>query len=211
MIQEFIFSPFILGLSIGVYCFTYCIPFIAPFMVTEARKKKESFLILLKFILGRFLGYLVFGAVFGYLGERVNIESVNLILIIALMLLSLILVLHALGLMKSSRFSFCQKIKKYNPKLPLLMGFLMGINICPPFLMSLAYVFTLHSAFKGIIYFIMFFIGTSLYFLPVFFLGYLNKMKDFQIVGRISALIVGISFFLYGLYYILKGLSIVHL
>lgn len=211
MIQEFIFSPFILGLSVGIYCFTYCIPFIASFMVTEERKKKENFLIVLKFIFGRFLGYLTFGAIFGYLGERINIESVNSVLIIALMLLSLVLIFHALGLMRTKRFSFCRKIRKYNPKLPLLMGFLMGINICPPFLMSLAYVFTLHSTLKGIIYFLMFFIGTSLYFLPIFFLGYLNKMRDFQKVGRISAFIVGVSFFAYGLYYILKGFSIIHL
>lgn len=209
--EEIFVSPFLTGLSVGVYCFTYCIPFIAPFMVSQAREKKEDFLILLKFIFGRFLGYLTFGAIFGYLGERIQNSTVNLILILALMSLSVLLILHALSFSKSKKLSFCRKIQKFNQKMPILMGFLMGVNLCPPFLMSLTYVFTLHSALKGVIYFLMFFIGTSIYFLPIFFLGYLNEMKEFQLVGRISALIVGISFFVYSLYNIIRGLPILHL
>jgi len=90
------------------------------------------------------------------------------------------------------------------------MGFLMGINICPPFLMSLAYVFSLHSAFKGIIYFLMFFLGTTLYFLPVAFLGFLGKMKEFRLIARVAGLIVGFAFLTYGIYYIIRGLTLFH-
>ncbi len=198
--SEIFISPFLLGLSAGIYCLTFCIPFVAPMMIAEARGRRENLFVILKFIFGRLLGYVTFGAVFGYLGQRINNQVLNLILMVALMLLSLILILHALGLMKWKRFSFCHKIKKYNAKIPLLMGFLMGVNICPPFLMSLTYVFTLHSALKGIVYFLMFFLGTTLYFLPLVFLGYLNKMKEFQLVGRIAALIVGTLFFAYAIY-----------
>lgn len=200
---EILVAPFLLGLSAGIYCLTYCIPFVAPVMISEARQNKGNFWVLTKFISGRFLGYVAFGAIFGYLGARINNTILNFILIVALILLSVILILHALGLMKPHRPAFCRKIKKYNPKIPLLMGFLMGVNICPPFLMSLTYVFTLHSATKGLIYFLMFFLGTTLYFIPLFFLGFLNKMKEFQLVGRVSALAVGILFFAYGFYQIL--------
>lgn len=200
--QEVFIAPFLLGLSAGMYCLTLCIPFVAPVMISENRREKENFLVLVKFIFGRFLGYIAFGALFGYLGEKINNNGLNFILNFALILLSLLLISHALGLMQPKRFSFCQKIKKHNSKIPLLMGFLMGVNICPPFLMSLTYVFTLHSVLKGIIYFLMFFLGTTLYFLPLFFLGYLNKIKEFQWVGRVAALIVGILFFIYGFYQI---------
>lgn len=209
--QEIFITPFLSGLSVGIYCFAYCIPFIAPFMVSEARETKEDFSVVLKFISGRFLGYLSFGAVVGFLGETIADEKINLILILSLMLLSVILILHALGLLKQNRFSFCAKIKNFNPKLPLLMGFLMGINICPPFLLSLTYVFTLGSVLKGMVYFLMFFLGTSCYFLPIFFLGFLNELKEFQLAGRVSGLIVGIFFLAYGLYYIIRGAAIFHL
>lgn len=215
-------QPFLLGISIGIFCFTYCVPFIAPYLVAEQRKIKRNFGVILKFIFGRFGGYVLFGAIFGYLGERVSNSTVNLILIISLMVLSLLLVFYALGFFPPRRGEtspragkpkgfFCSaKYLKFKTKTPLLMGFFMGINICPPFLMSLGYVFTLHSLVKGIIYFIMFFLGTSLYFLPLVFLGLLSKMKEFQTIARISALIVGSVFLIYGIYYISRGIVIFH-
>lgn len=206
---EIIIQPFLTGLSVGVFCFTYCAPFVAPFIVAEKRETKKNFSLVLQFIGGRFLGYVLFGAIFGYLGEKISSATVNLILIIVMILMALLMIFYALGLMKP-QLSFCSA-KGFKTKLPVVLGFLMGINICPPFLMSLAYVFTLHSVFKGIIYFLMFFLGTSLYFLPLFFLGFLNKMKEFRWVARIAALIVGFSFFVYGIYYIIRGAVIFHL
>lgn len=208
MIKDVLIQPFLLGLSVGIFCFTYCVPFIAPYIVAEERGLKKNFREILKFIFGRFGGYVIFGAIFGYLGEKVNNSTVNLVLIISLIILSVLLIFYALGFLKS-RLSFCSG-KFFREKSPLLMGFLMGINICPPFLMSLAYVFTLHSAIKGIIYFIMFFLGTSLYLLPLVFLGFLGKMKEFRLIARISALIVGIVFLVYGIYYISRGVVIFH-
>jgi len=205
--KEFILIPFLTGLSAGIYCFTCCIPFVAPIMVSEERSKPENVRVVLRFILGRFFGYLLFGAIMGYLGERFNLGGLNAILNVSLVLMSILLVLHGVGLLKQERFSVCSRLIRYNPQLPLFMGFLMGVNICPPFLISLAYVFTLHSVFSGIMYFLIFFIGTSIYFLPVFFLGWLNKYKEFQIIGRISAVVVGVAFFVYSLYKIIKGMS----
>lgn len=205
--KDVLIQPFLLGISVGIFCFTYCVPFIAPYLVAEHRRIKRNFIEILKFISGRFGGYVLFGAVFGYLGERIDNSTVNLILIISLMALSLLLIIYALGFLKQK--SWCSG-KFFKEKSPLLMGFFMGINICPPFLMSLAYVFTLHSVVKGIVYFIMFFLGTSLYFLPLVFLGLLGKMKEFRLIARLAALIVGITFLIYGIYYISRGIIIFH-
>lgn len=209
MIKDVLIQPFLLGLSVGIFCFTYCVPFIAPYLVAEERKIKRNFKVILKFIFGRFWGYVLFGAIFGYLGEKIDLPIVNLILIISLMVLSLFLIVYALGFLKP-KWSFCSG-KFFREKSPLVMGFLMGINICPPFLMSLAYIFTLHSAIKGIVYFVVFFIATSLYMLPLVFLGFLGKMKEFRLIARISALIVGIIFLIYGIYYISRGIMIFHM
>lgn len=201
--QDVVIAPFLLGLSAGTFCFAYCIPFIAPVIVSEVRNARENFFVLLKFILGRLTGYLLFGAVIGLLGKKINSQFFDLIIAISLMLLSALLIFNALGLLKPKN-PLCAKIKHFNSRMPAVMGFLMGINVCPPFLMSLAYVFTLHSVFGGIIYFFMFFLGTTIYILPLFFLGFLNKIKEFQLAGRISALAVGILFFLYSVYAVFK-------
>jgi len=193
-------QPFLLGLSVGIYCLAYCLPFVGSYLVSEKRRTSQDFKIILQFIEGRFIGYLLFGAFFGYLGEKIDNPTINLILIVSLMILSIFLVLHALNLFKPKWFC-AFKFNKHQKKFPLLMGFLLGVNLCPPFLISLTYVFTLHSLWQGIIYFIMFFVGTSLYFLPITFLGFLNKMKEFRLMARLAALVVGLGFFIYGLQY----------
>lgn len=208
--NDVLIQPFLLGLSVGIFCFTYCVPFIASYIVAEERGLKKNFREILKFIFGRFFGYVLFGAIFGYLGEKIDNSTVNLVLIASLIVLSIVLIFYALGFLKPKGIFCSVKYIKFREKSPILMGFLMGVNICPPFLMSLAYVFTLHSAIKGIIYFIMFFIGTSLYLLPLVFLGFLGKMKEFRLIARISALIVGIIFLIYGIYYISRGVVIFH-
>ena len=198
--SDIIIAPLLLGLSTGVYCFVYCIPFIAPVMVSEERTKRESFNVLAKFILGRLAGYLAFGALAGYLGSKLEGFNFELITMLALAVLSIILILHAIGLWSAKRLSFCALIKRSNPELPFFMGLLMGVNACPPFLLSLTYVLTLQSTLKGVLYFLMFFIGTTVYFIPLFFLGYLNRLKEFQFVGRVSAVIVGVIFLGYSIY-----------
>jgi len=207
---DYLIQPFLLGISVGIFCFTYCVPFIAPYLVSEQRRLAKNFKIILEFIFGRLGGYILFGAIFGYLGERINNQTINLILIISLMILSIVLIFYALGFTKPKGIFCSAKYIKFREKSPILMGFLMGINICPPFLMSLAYVFTLHSIFRGIVYFLMFFLGTTLYFLPITFFGFLGTMKEFRLIARIAGIIVGLAFLIYGIYYIIRGLTIFH-
>jgi sulfite exporter TauE/SafE len=190
------------GLSSGLFCGIYCFPFITPIIVIEKRKLSQDFWVLFKFIFGRFLGYIAFGAAFGYLGEKITQTRFDLVTSIVLLVLSVILLLYALGFIKK-HFSFCVK-PKIKTKIPILMGFLMGINVCPPFLISLVYVFKLHNFLYGIIYFLIFFLATTIYFIPLGFLGYFNKFKEFQKVGRISAIIVGVLFFIYSIYDIIR-------
>ena len=38
--QDVLIQPFLLGLTVGIFCLTYCVPFIAPYIVAEQRKIK---------------------------------------------------------------------------------------------------------------------------------------------------------------------------
>lgn len=207
--NEVILQPLLAGLSTGLFCSTYCLPFIAPYLVAERRSALATARILLEFILGRLGGYVLFGAVVGYLGQRVDNRVFNLVSIVSLVLLSVLLLLYAADLVKPQR-SLCLNRRWIGRKTPLLMGFLMGVNICPPFLLSVAYVFTLHSMFKGVAYFLVFFAATTLYFLPMFFLGFLGRMNEFRAVARVSALLVGVLFLAYGVYAIARGALVMH-
>ena len=74
----------------------------------------------------------------------------------------------------------------------------MGLNVCPPFLMSAAYVLTLHSLLKGLVYFLLFFCATTVYMVPLLFAGLLGRMAEFRWAARIAALAVGVLFLVYG-------------
>jgi sulfite exporter TauE/SafE len=207
--NDVVIQPLLAGLSTGLFCSAYCLPVIAPYLVAENRNAKGTASALLQFILGRLGGYVVFGAVIGFIGERFTGEWFNLFSIASLVLMSALLIVYAVGLMKPS-WSTCGAGWLKGRRLPVLMGFLMGLNICPPFLMSVAYVFTLHSTAKGIIYFLVFFAATTLYFLPLFFLGFLSKMNEFRVVARVSAILVGVLFTAYGIYALTRGALVVH-
>lgn len=202
---EIFIEPILLGLSSGLFCFSYCLPFIAPYLLSEERQRQENLAVVLKFILGRLVGYIFFGAFFGYLGEKINDNLVDFLINLSLLGLALILFFYTLGLAKKQGM-LCLG-ERFKSRTPLLMGFLMGINVCPPFLISIAYVFTLNSWFLGVIFFLMFFLGTTVYFLPLFFLGFLNKAKEFRAAAKFSALIVSLFFAAYAVYQLLLRLK----
>jgi sulfite exporter TauE/SafE len=122
----------------------------------------------------------------------------------ALIALSLLLLLHLLRLTHPKESS-CRTPAFLKDKSPLLMGFFMGINLCPPFLLSVAYVFKQQSPFYGMLYFALFFLSSSVYFLPLVFIGLLSKTQEFRNMARLSGWGVAIIFFIYGVYSILHN------
>src|SRR6056297_1645790 len=122
---DIILAPILTGLSTGIYCVTTCFPFVAPIMIDKRRDKKKNTKVFLKFISGRFLGYILFGAIFGFLGSTINQNQVDLISNISMIVFSLLLILHVLGVIKKGKVCLKKDIS-----IPFLMGFFMGINIC---------------------------------------------------------------------------------
>ena len=204
----FILQPIFVGLSLGAFCLSYCFPFLATFIASEPRGAKDNSKLIFRFLFGRFLGYVLFGFIFGFLGEKLQSPFLTLITDLSLILISIVLILHLCGLLKENRGPCpSQKLQGRNA---MVMGFLMGINICPPFLLSLPYVFSLHSTWLGVIYFLIFFIASSVYFLPMIFVGMLGKIKEFQLVARLSGFICAGIFIVYGGYSIIKTFIFKH-
>lgn len=206
MSPAFFIQPVLAGLSVGGFCLSYCFPFLASFMAAQQRQAQTNWLLILYFMLGRLLGYILFGLTFSYLGEKLQLPFLNIATNLALIFISIILILYLVGLIKEGQENCL--MKRFQNKNAFVMGFLMGINICPPFLMSLTYVFSLHSTLGGLYYFLIFFIASSVYFLPLFFVGLLAKMKEFRWVARASGLLCSAIFIVYGIYSLGRGLYV---
>ena len=198
MLHAVILEPLLAGLSAGLFCCASCVPVLAPVFAAEHRSASATFQVWLQFLIGRLAGYLLFGAAIGWLGERFDAAWLTRISAAAMVVLSLVLIFYAVGFRKPA-WSLCAAGTRRGQATPVLLGFLMGANACPPFLMSIAYVFTLHSLAKGVVYFFVFFCATSLYLIPLLFVGLLGRMREFRWAARASALAVGVLFLVYGM------------
>lgn len=195
--RDVILEPLLAGLSMGLFCCVSCYPFLLPVFAAEARSARATLGLWIQFLLGRLAGYLLFGAAIGWLGERFDSIWLSLASAVGMMLMALLLVSYAVGFRRPG-WSCCAAGTRRGAAMPALLGLLLGLQACPPFLMSAAYVFTLHSTVKGLVYFFIFFCATSLYFIPLVFVGWLGRMAEFRQVARASALLVGTLFLAYG-------------
>ena len=83
-------------------------------------------------------------------------------------------------------------------RLPLALGFVTGINICPPFAAGFLRLMELADIVKGFVYFIGFFASTSLFISPVL-LGTPWLGRRANEIGRLTLLLAGLWYIVLGL------------
>jgi hypothetical protein len=66
----------------------------------------------------------------------------------------------------------------------------------------MAHVFKGADPLGGVLLFVAFFVGTSLYMLPMAFVGLLSKYEQIREIARLTAIIVGVVFLLMGIGYL---------
>lgn len=187
-----LFSGLLAGLSVGIYCIGACLPIFVPILLSQKRTTKSSFVLVLEFSCGRLLGYLTFGFLAGFLGEKIKLQIFHNLAGLATLLIGVFMIGYSFGLLRWGA-KVCASF--FGPaKIPFLLGFLTGVNLCPPFLASLSYVFNLKDVLKSVFYFLFFFLGTSLYIIPLAFLGVFSRQNLFQKIARASGVFVGIYF-----------------
>lgn len=194
---------FILGLSSGGYCLASCIPVFVPYILSENKKTKWNFICLSKFMLGRLLGYVLFALLAWITGNFIIRQShyKEFIFALSYIFLSFTLIIYTFS--KSHRvcnikyFSkfFNNSNKEKNFGTILLLGFLTGINVCPPFILAFSDAAFFSNVLSSILYFAAFFIGTAIYFMPIPFIGVL-KGKQIKLIGQMCSLVIGV-FYMY--------------
>jgi sulfite exporter TauE/SafE len=179
---------------------------LVPYILAEGRAGwKENSWLLVEFMGGRLAAYLLFGFAAGLAGAKLSgylppwMMSTAL-LASGLLMLSYLLVKAAPG----SKLCAAAWVSKGVQRLPFALGFVLGINLCPPFVAGLVRVLALGSACLGTVYFAAFFAGTSLYLLPVALAAPLLSQKRLQFVGVLSGALAGIWFTTSGIFGLLS-------
>lgn len=199
---------FFLGLSNGVTCVAYCTPVLIPYMLGEGKGVAQNFITLTQFLLGRLAGYLCFAFITWLISPSIlgRLGSKGLLIGVLYIIFSCLMIVYAffrIDVPCAAR-SIGYIVGKIRIPLliPVASGLLSGIALCPPFLLAMTDAAGKGSLSYSLFFFFMFFIGTSMFFIPIPFVGALRRLQALQIIGKMAAGIVG-------LYYLYAGIMVV--
>jgi hypothetical protein len=82
--------------------------------------------------------------------------------------------------------------------LPVALGLVTGVNICPPFLMAPGSAVQLPGLWQSLLFFTAFFTGTSIYLAPLPLVGLAGRRQIVKTIGRLAAGVVGLVYLYYG-------------
>lgn len=184
---------FFLGIATGTTCLAMCGPVYAPYLMQYERSLPKNLLAILELSAGRFISYLAIGAIAGQLGRYVYFEEKGILSAAAYSLCSVFLLITAFRTYR--RDCHCHSGRWANIiDRPLVLGVLTGINLCPPFLLALSKAFSGSGALSGMTLFAAFFVGTTLFLLPISAFGLLGGRKLFRSIARFGAVAVSVWF-----------------
>jgi sulfite exporter TauE/SafE len=178
-----------LGLASGPACLASCGPALLPWMVAERPGGRRGAALLALFLSGRLAGYLAFGVAAGLAGAAIPPGARALTYAVAHLGLAAVLVLYA---MRAPRCRPAPALVTIAPRrrawTPLLLGLFTGLNLCPPFLVAAARAAETGSVAGAAGFFLAFFLGTAVWFLPFAALGALRVAGTVATVARYTLL-----------------------
>lgn len=205
---------FLLGLSSGAVCSAYCAPVLVPYLLGEKRDVAQNFMALLQFLTGRLLGYLAVGLLAWGIDKSIlqSISSREFIMGSAYIILAGLLIFYSFS--KSGKTcppakgpGMFQRVRTSWPFLFLIiMGLATAVNLCPPFLLAVAGAMGEETLFRSALFLFMFFLGTSVFLIPVAFVGMLRRFSALPIIGKMAAGLIGAFYFYSGTVMVIGGI-----
>ena len=190
-------EAFFLGLGTGTYCVTTCLPLILPFTLADTTDRRSNIKTVFLFLAGRLGGYISVGLILGAIGAF-SIDYMNPHTAILLKRISYpaagVLLLTAGLLYSFPKLKFCRLYSGFFKREMHagLLGLVTAFSLCPPFFAAAARVFGKQSTLGGGLYFLFFFLGTTIWFLPLFGLQFLNRIiVPLKLISRTAMILIG--------------------
>lgn len=204
---------FLLGLSMGFVCMGYCGPILIPYMLGEGKTVGRNFIDVGLFLAGRLVGYVVFGVLAWVVGITFTPPRMPL-LGLGYIVLSGLLLFYTFSRVRSCSCEPLTRQAGSNFKLrtrwpflvPVLGGLVTGLSLCHPFLLAFLAAANKRSLTASVFFFLMFFSGTSVFFLLLPLTGCLRRVQALKIVGRLAVGIVGVLYMYRGVILMIGGL-----
>lgn len=191
---SYLIEGFLLGLSVSPLCLTYCAPVLAPFVTSEEKLKiKGTIRLLVLFLAGRLVGYVVIGFLTGIAGSALFKNGKSMFPVIITIVTGMILLFYGL-LRNFPGLKLCSYFTNKNSSIIFMpiLGLLTGLNICPPFVAAIIGASTLGAIPGAVVYFIVFFIGTLVLFPLMAIWGFLTRWESARQIARVCLIIGGV-------------------
>lgn len=227
---------FLLGLANGVTCLAYCAPVLIPLFLGQGRRVRQNGELMAQFLAGRLAGYLIFGLLAWATGRLIFGDSAlrGVLFGGVYVLLGGLLALYGLGKTAEGEghpltFEGGKRpaavvrrmvlgcpiplgmlrpyLKRWPALVPAALGLLTGLNICPPFLLAFTGAASSPTLIGSLLFFGAFFVGTSVFFLPVIFVGVFRNQAALQTIGKLTAVIMACFYLFSGILHIFGGIQ----
>jgi len=195
-------AGFLLGLGTGVVCLAYCGPVLIPYLMGEGKGLSGNIGSVSLFLFGRLAAYLIIGLLSGIIGSTLLQPSVEKTVFLGILyiLLAILLIVYGFHRFREvclgrSQLTFKESNSRRWPFLvPIAGGFATGINLCPPFLLAITGAVETGKIGGSLLFFFMFFLGTTVYFIPLPFIGFFRKQQVLRIIGKFAAILAGLLY-----------------
>ena len=198
---------FMLGLSTGPVCLAYCGPVLISYLLGEGNKVKKNSINTGIFLGGRLIAYILTGLVAGMIGKMILQPTHERAMIMGFVYVGFAGYMIFYGFygfreicLGSMQHKVADKFGKRLPGIvPFIGGIITGLNICPPFLLAIARATDTGYIGESVMLFIMFFIGTSIYFVFFPFIGVFKNQHILRTIGKFTAILAGLFYFWTGI------------
>jgi hypothetical protein len=194
-------EPLLLGFSSGLLCLAACGPVLLPWLAAEGSGLRGTGVLLGQFLAGRLAGYLGFATAAWAFGLVLPLPAGSNAAAFGAVHLALAatLALYAFsaprpraaacpgGLSIPRRRTLAGRFRSCGPA---ALGFLTGLNLCPPFLVAGVRAAERHSLAGALEFFLLFFAGTLIWFLPFLGVGAVRRFTGLPIVARFTTIVV---------------------
>ncbi len=196
------FEALLLGLSVGLVCLASCGAVLVPWLVVQQGTIRSTAWLLVQVLAGRLAGYLLFASLAWGAGAMLipgEMRARVLVFGLVYVALSGTLVWYAIGGSHRRRAGAAPlrpegsalRVRRRIARLgPAALGFLTGVNLCPPFVVASVRAAELHSLPASFAFFTLFFLGTSVWFLPFLATGAARPVPEARFVARIAMAVV---------------------
>jgi sulfite exporter TauE/SafE len=199
----------ILGLSSGSACLATCGMVMFPYLMSGSSGVRRISIDLSVFLITRLVAYFILATLAWYFGQALFSDPVirNIVPGILYIVFAIMLVWYSID---KSRNPVCPAkiVKTVNNRrlVPVFLWIVNSFGFCPALFIILTKSATQGTIVQSYLAFLAFFIGSSLWFLPLPLAGKIRKREVLKTIGLLATGLAGIIFMIKGITNLIGGI-----